>query len=233
MNTLITLDVEGKVLTWNASARTILGYVADEIVGQPVARLYAAADVAAALGDALARGRHEETGRLICKDGTRLDVQSVFIPLYDAREKHVGFGGLLNAEAVHAKAAAASAAAAPATAGPQILVVDDDDQIRRIAVRQLTGLGYRVREAPGGVEALAILGEGVDIDLLFVDMSMPGMDGNAVAEKAVALRPGLRILFASGNFEGGAQAGAWFLMKPYRKSELAEKVREALSASPP
>src|SRR5258707_1617764 len=90
---VIILDVDGKVLTWNAGARSILGYVADEIVGQPYARLYTKEDVASALpatalDDALAHGRHEEAGRLVCKDGTRRNVWSVVIPLYDARDRH-------------------------------------------------------------------------------------------------------------------------------------------------
>jgi PAS domain S-box-containing protein len=71
------LDVEGTVLTWNAGARSILGYVAEEIVGQPFARLYARQTESAsaeALGDALACGRHEETVRFVRKDGAPLDV---------------------------------------------------------------------------------------------------------------------------------------------------------------
>jgi|SRR6185437_4047003 len=116
----------------------------------------------------------------------------------------------------------------------QILVVDDDDQIRRIAVRQLTSLGFRVIDAASGVAALDVLDGAAEIDLLFVDVSMPGMDGHEVAEKARHLRPGLRVVFASGNFDGEPDDGATqFLLKPYRKADLAEKVRRILDTPQP
>jgi PAS domain S-box-containing protein len=238
---VFVLDVEGRVLTWNAGARSILGYVAEEIVGQPLARLYASGQgaPAEALGDALLRGRHEEKARFVRKDGTALDVQSVLIPLYDAREQHVGFG--------HLSRDLATGAGAGVTAVPvddlavrrgaqQVLVVDDDEQIRAVAVRQLTSLGYRVIAAPGGAEALELLQHVPDVDLLFVDVMMPNsMGGREVAERAKSLRPGLKVLFASGYFEGAlvdrgeiAPSEA-FLVKPYRKKDLAEKVQQVLS----
>lgn len=235
------LDVDGTVLTWNAGARSILGYVAEEIVGQPVARLYATGPeraAADALGNALARGRHEETVRFVRKDGTALDVLSVLIPLYDARERHVGFGNLSRdlAAGVAPDAGAPLAEDLAVRRGTeQILVVDDDDQIRTIAVRQLTGLGYRVIAASGGADALELLKQVPDIDLLFVDVMMPnGMGGREVADRARSLRPGLKVLFASGYFEGalvdrGEIGGSEeFLVKPYRKKDLAQKVQQVM-----
>ncbi|MBS0548749.1 MAG: response regulator [Proteobacteria bacterium] len=116
----------------------------------------------------------------------------------------------------------------------RILVVDDDDQIRQIAVRQLRSLGYRVMDAASGAAALDMLDGAADVDLLFVDVTMPGMDGHEVAEKARHRRPGLPVVFASGNFEGEPDDGATrFLLKPYRKAELAEKVRSILDTAVP
>ena len=119
----------------------------------------------------------------------------------------------------------------------QILVVDDDEQIRAIAVRQLTSLGYRVIAASSGAEALELLQHVGDVDLLFVDMMMPNMGGRDLAEKARRLRPGLKVLFASGYFEGAlvergeiGETGE-FLVKPYRKKDLAEKIRQVLKGS--
>ena len=238
------LDVEGRVLTWNAGARSILGYVAAEIVGQPFARLYACgaeSATAEALVGALARGRHEETVRFVRKDGTALVVQSVLIPLYDARDRHVGFGNLsrdLAAGAVVEAAASTVDDLAIRRGAQQILVVDDDDQIRAIAMRQLTSLGYRVIAASGGTEALELLQHVPDIDLLFVDVMMPnGMGGREVAERAKSVRPGLKVLFASGYFEGALvdrgeiTPSEAFLVKPYRKKDLAEKVQQVLKGS--
>jgi PAS domain S-box-containing protein len=238
------LDPAGKVLTWNAGARSILGYTADEIVGHPVDRLYAdsamSATPAEAMGDALARGRHEETTRLRRKDGRPVKVQNVLIPLYDAREQHVGFGSLTrDLEALPAaETAPLQHDLAERRGAQQILVVDDDDQVRAIAVRQLTSLGYRVIAASGGAEALELLRAVPDIDLLFVDVSMPdGMSGRECAEQAVALRTGLKVLFASGYFEGALvrrgdlEEAADFLVKPYRKKDLAAKVQQVLKGT--
>lgn len=110
----------------------------------------------------------------------------------------------------------------------QILVVDDDDQIRQIAVRQLSSLGYRVIETSNGAAALDVLARTAGIDLLFVDLNMPGMSGHEVATEAMRRRPGLKILFASGEGEPAGSSDAHFLMKPYRKKELAEKVLDVL-----
>lgn len=232
---VVILDVAGTVLTWNAGARSILGYVAEEIVGQPFARLSAGGKegtMAQALGNALARGRHEEMARFVRKDGTALDLQSVLIPLYDTRDRHVGFGNLSRDLA---GGAAAVDDLAVRRGAEQILVVDDDEQIRAIAVRQLTSLGYRVIAASGGAEALDLLKQAADVDLLFVDVMMPnGMGGREVAERAKALRPNLKVLFASGYFEGALvdrgeiDGDEAFLVKPYRKKDLAQKVQQVL-----
>jgi PAS domain S-box-containing protein len=236
------LDAAGTVLSWNAGARSILGYTADEIIGRPFAMLYAeettSSTPAEALGDALARGRHEEVTLLRRKDGRPTRAQSVLIPLYDAREQHVGFGNLtrdLEGAPAEAEAQPSVQDLAVRRGAEQILVVDDDDEVRAIAVRQLTSLGYRVIAAPGGAEALDLLAHVPDVDLLFVDVMMPGgMNGRECAERAKTMRPGLKILFASGYFEGAlVQRGeidesAEFLVKPYRKKDLAAKVQQVL-----
>jgi CheY-like chemotaxis protein len=115
-----------------------------------------------------------------------------------------------------------------------VLVVDDDDMVREHAVRQLLALGYQVSEAPDGPTGLEIIHQRADIDLLFTDMVMAGgMSGRDLAEAAVRLRPGLRILFTSGHGEEsivlGGQLGQGFelLQKPYRRSELARRLRNA------
>jgi PAS domain S-box-containing protein len=122
-----------------------------------------------------------------------------------------------------------------------ILVVEDNSDVRAVAVRQLTELGYKVVEAPSGKAALDILKEdGHHIDLLFTDVVMPGgMTGDILASEARATRPGLKVLFTSGfpqatAMQGGGQAveivQGSMLSKPYRKYELARRVRETLSS---
>ena len=238
------LDPAGTVMTWNVGARSILGYARDEIVGRPFAALYGdlppSTTPAEAMSEALARGRHEETTLVRRKDGRPLKVRSVLIPLYDARERHVGFGNLtrdLEGPPVP-EAVAPEPDLAVRRGAQQILVVDDDENVRAVAVRQLTSLGYRVIAAAGGAEALDRLRVVPDIDLLFVDVMMPnGMGGRECADQAKALRPGLKVLFASGYFEGAlVQRGdideaADFLVKPYRKKDLATKVQEILKGT--
>jgi PAS domain S-box-containing protein len=115
-----------------------------------------------------------------------------------------------------------------------VLVVEDNAQLRHATVRQLIELGYRVLEAEDAAAALAIL-SGNRVDLLFTDVVMPGsMDGLDLAHRAMALRPGLKVLLTSG-FPGvrGADrrmADCPFPMlnKPSRADELARMVREVL-----
>jgi PAS domain S-box-containing protein len=117
-----------------------------------------------------------------------------------------------------------------------ILVVEDNPQLRRAAERQLTELGYAVREADSAAPALAILSGGEKVDLLFTDIVMPGtMDGLELAYQALRLRPALRALLTSG-FPGGRSADQQrladspfhLLDKPYSLGELAHAVRTVL-----
>jgi len=122
---------------------------------------------------------------------------------------------------------------APAT----ILVVEDNEDVRAVAVRQLTELGYEAIEASNAKEALEIIRQDAAIDLLFTDVIMPGgMTGDALAREARKLRPALKTLFTSGFAHAAIQSGgevseipaASMLSKPYRKHELAQRIRDAL-----
>ncbi|HVO15243.1 MAG TPA: ATP-binding protein [Alphaproteobacteria bacterium] len=120
-----------------------------------------------------------------------------------------------------------------------ILVVEDDDLVRGHVVAQLESLGYRTLAAPNGAAALALVDEGARFDLLFTDVIMPGgMSGRQLADELTRRWPSLRVLYTSGYTEdavvhhGRLDAGVALLNKPYRKAELARKVREALDANP-
>jgi PAS domain S-box-containing protein len=243
---LVVLDVDGKVLTWNAGASAMLGYAESEVIGRHFSCLYTQTDIDAgkplmSLAGALAQGRHDDTGQRLHKDGTRLETQSVLIPLYDPEKKLVAFGNLTREIGATTPAAAAPVAAVTATevratkVRKKVLLVDDDEAVRTAAVGLLENLGYEVVVASGGAEALDMLTRIDDIDVLFTDVIMPGgMDGGEVAERAQALRPDLKFLFASGYFEaalvrkGTISASTHFLVKPYRKRELALKMEQVL-----
>ncbi len=145
-------------------------------------------------------------------------------------------------------AAEAGAAAAPdpssevpASGSESILVVDDDAGVRAIARSHLERLGYRVLEAADGAQARALLADpAIPIDLLFTDVVMPGgISGRELAVEARGLRPGLKLLLTSGYSKGALdrenriEPGTPFVAKPYRRLDLAEKVRAALSSAAP
>jgi signal transduction histidine kinase/ActR/RegA family two-component response regulator len=116
-----------------------------------------------------------------------------------------------------------------------ILVVEDDPMVREHATALLLGLGYRVTAAEDGQSALARLRQAPDIALMFTDVVMPGgLHGADLAEVAQAMRPRLKVLLASGYAEQAdahrnrPEPAAQLLGKPYRRQELAVKIRRAL-----
>jgi len=116
-----------------------------------------------------------------------------------------------------------------------ILVVEDDNLVREYVTAQLKSLGYRVFDASAGLEAIEILHEVPEIDLLLTDVVMAGgMGGRELADAARALRPNLKVLFTSGYTEtsivhnGKLDHGVYLLGKPYRRDQLASKVRTVL-----
>ncbi|HKU63158.1 MAG TPA: ATP-binding protein [Gemmatimonadales bacterium] len=126
------------------------------------------------------------------------------------------------------------AAPAPQGGGETVLVVEDEEPVRRMAARTLSSRGYHVLEAGDGVQALAREPEWGVIDLLVTDVVMPGMGGRELAAALLARRPGLKLLYMSGYTDdevtrrGLLDAGAPFLEKPFEAEGLARRVREVL-----
>jgi PAS domain S-box-containing protein len=136
------------------------------------------------------------------------------------------------------QAPAAAPAPAPRGGSETILLVEDDPLVREHVAGQLGALGYRVLRAADGPEALALLDRESGIDLLFTDVVMPGgLNGRELAELARAQHPGLRVLFSSGYAEdaivhhGRLDPGVRLLNKPYRREELASRVRAVLDGA--
>ncbi len=120
-----------------------------------------------------------------------------------------------------------------------IMVVEDNADMRDVAVSLIESLGYNVIVAEDGPKALEKIRSEPDIDLLFTDVVMPGgLSGIELSKRARELRPGLRVLYTSGYADsavrenGGLDGNAHFIHKPYRKSELAKKLRAALGRDP-
>ena len=143
----------------------------------------------------------------------------------------------------HVAVAHASGEAKPANVtaagGELILVVEDDPKVLRLTVIRLEELGYQVIAATNGPKAMSILKQRLDIDLVLSDVVMPGgMTGFDVADQALALRPALKILLATGYAKGveptdaaTAKAAHRILRKPYGMKELARTLRELLDGS--
>jgi len=120
-----------------------------------------------------------------------------------------------------------------------ILVVEDDEGVRDVAVGFLRRLGYRVLEAADASDALAQLERAPDIDLLFSDVVLRGdINGPSLARQAIARRPALRVVFTSGYtrsavpWREGLDPKVELLSKPYRIGQLARTLRRTLDGTP-
>ncbi len=130
------------------------------------------------------------------------------------------------------------AADAPAQGGSErILVVEDDEGVRTAVVDMLTELGYRVSRAADAQSALALLKSEAP-DLIFTDVVMPGpLSTRDFTRRAQEMHPGVRILYTSGYTQnaivhnGKLDEDALLLSKPYRKDELARKLRSVFAAA--
>jgi CheY-like chemotaxis protein len=118
-----------------------------------------------------------------------------------------------------------------------VLLVEDNDQLRRLTRRSLERLGYTVLEAASATDALAVsLEHRGDIQLLLTDVVMPGTDGAALSTNLTAVRHGLRTLFMSGYtanvlLDRGALGDKFhYLQKPFDLVGLGKAVRQALGS---
>jgi two-component system, cell cycle sensor histidine kinase and response regulator CckA len=113
-----------------------------------------------------------------------------------------------------------------------ILVVDDEPVLRRVCARMLQKMGYRVLEASGGEEALKLFKEKLpEIDLILLDLIMPGLNGFQTLERLREMDPGARVLLCSGCGDKAGEnlpAEVSFIAKPYTLELLSQKVAAAL-----
>ena len=115
-----------------------------------------------------------------------------------------------------------------------ILVVDDEFHVRQMSAESLRELGYTVIEAANGDEALDIMAKRSDINMLFTDIVMPGINGRELADKARELAPEMPILFTTGYtrdttfHDGMVDRGIVLLSKPFTIEQLAHKIRLVL-----
>ena len=115
---------------------------------------------------------------------------------------------------------------------PVILLVEDEETVRRLARRLLEKHGFRVLMAESGEEALRICEDHPEIDLMLTDVIMPEMSGRELVRTVASRFPEIRILYISGYSEESGQESLGpshdFLSKPFTAESLAAKVREVL-----
>ncbi len=116
-----------------------------------------------------------------------------------------------------------------------VLLVDDEDAVRRLVARMIRSLGYEVIEARDQAEAIGISGEHEgSIDMLLTDVVMPEMSGPELAEQVRSIRPDIKVVFMSGytggalNYHVGNRGEIHFLQKPFSSESMASKIREVL-----
>jgi CheY-like chemotaxis protein len=110
--------------------------------------------------------------------------------------------------------------------------VDDEPMILEILAEHCSSLGLEVLEAADGTDALTFVEARPDIEVLVTDVRMPGLDGPALAERAVALRPDLRVIFVTGY--STYRSPVWpILRKPFDLGDLEAALRQALVESGP
>jgi len=131
---------------------------------------------------------------------------------------------------------AAPGAAVEAHGTETILVVEDEESVRKIAKRILETAGYRVFAAGSGPEALAVCEQRAgEIHLVLTDVVLPLMSGQALAERIAKTYPTIRLLFMSGYtdnafvHQGALEASTPFIDKPFTAQDLTRKVREVLN----
>jgi DNA-binding NtrC family response regulator len=126
-----------------------------------------------------------------------------------------------------------AASAAPRMERRCILIVEDNDNVRKMAISRLEALGHEVIEADTPARALEILDNDARIELLFTDIVMPGgVNGFDLAHKATERRPSLKVVFVSGyapSLYVGEGLKQEFLQKPYSEEELIKALHAAFA----
>jgi two-component system cell cycle sensor histidine kinase/response regulator CckA len=127
----------------------------------------------------------------------------------------------------------------PVDSAPLVLVVDDEEVVRRVACLLLENAGFRVVTARSGAEAVAVVRAEASVDVVLLDVMLPDRGGGEIARDLRGLRPELPIVVSSGYDEGtvadrvGEIPGARFIRKPYAAAQLVETLSDAIGAQAP
>lgn len=183
-------------------------------------------DKGSGLGLATSYGIIKQHGgeiRVSSKEGTGTTFK-IYLPAY--------YG---NSEQARDETKLSADTGAAAKGSETILLVEDEKNVRDLAVKALQQLGYRVVEASNGHEAISLLASRREpVDLLVTDVIMPGLNGGQLYEEISSLRPELKVLYMSGYTDdvlfsyGLTETDTHFIRKPFSIKEFASSVRKAL-----
>lgn len=155
-------------------------------------------------------------------------------------DSHVGKGTTfrITLPAIESAVQERPAQETPARGEESLLIVEDDANVREIAVKMLSGLGYKAQAVCDEVEGLAAYDENrQEIDLVVTDIVLPRLGGRELAEALEERNPGVRVLFMSGYDRGQRQlqdlprSGVGYLQKPFDLGQLARAVRSGLDGA--
>jgi signal transduction histidine kinase len=138
------------------------------------------------------------------------------------------------AEATPKRAAGGESTLRNGHAEETILLVEDEERVRALSADLLREIGYSVIPADSGKAALALLEQHPEVVLLFTDIVMPEMNGRVLADTAIKMRPGLKVLYTTGFtrnavvHNGVLDPGVNFIAKPFTIEQLAAKVRSVI-----
>jgi PAS domain S-box-containing protein len=137
-------------------------------------------------------------------------------------------------EAAAPKVTAPEEAASTASGPHTVLVVDDEEMVRRVAQAMLESRGHKVLMANNGLEAIRLAGEHPEIGIVVLDLTMPVMGGEEALDRILAARPGVKVIVSTGFGYREAAARfsrkkvAGFLQKPYTSKQLTDKIAAAV-----
>ena len=116
------------------------------------------------------------------------------------------------------------------------MIIEDENQVKNLAESLLKSYGYRVLTAVDGEQGLDTYTKNKDsVDLVLLDLTMPGMSGQMVFERMVEINPDVKVIICSGQGDDEIRKGKLsnahgFLKKPYRVNDLAKAVRSVLDS---
>lgn len=241
---LLMIGQDDRVLSWNRGAASLYGFTFAEMFGQPLEQLFAEPD-RPACRDLLEAAQRDGSSSANCSQrdrrGTTFVANVTAQRRVSEREEIVGYLFYAHPESQAHDARLADVDQTPShtrAQGPRVLIVEDDQGVRRLTRDHLRQLGYRVDAVPDATEALRYLTTTSDVVLLLTDLKLPGMNGSELSREVRQRWPDLKLIDLSGQMSEVAQQNcgddsAPLLGRPFELRTLAATVHDAIGPPQP